>query len=526
MSTLYDVIIYGATAGGVMAAVAAAGEGVTVALLEPRHHVGGMVSGGLGWTDVGQREVVGGLAYAFYERVGRAYDAPAFAFVGPEPHVAERVLREWLEAAGVEVLFGRCLHSVEDSVKGGVKNSVKDSMKNSVTKSGRRIISLNLEDEVLEAAVFIDASYEGDLLAAAGVSYAVGREGVATYGESWAGRQPLRPGQHQFGVYVSPFEDDRDTLSPLVHDRPLAPVGSADGAVQGYGFRLCLTTRADNRLEFPQPPDYDPARFDLLRRYLWAKGDGLEANDLMVLRANLPNGKADVNSKGPLSTNLLDGSNWAYPEADTKTRAEIWRRHLHYTQSLLYFLANDPEVPKRVQKEINRWGLCKDEFGDTGHWPHQLYIREARRLRGEYTMTQRDLECERVKYDSVGMGSYHIDVRHTQRVWEHVHLHPKLEPAVFNEGYLSVPVKPYDVPYRALLPRYGECENLLVPVCVSASHVAFASLRMEPQYMVLGHSAGVAAALAVKQGRSVQHVNVIELQERLKGAHQVLSLPT
>ena len=502
----YDVIVHGATAGGVTAAVAAAGEGMKVALLEPGRHVGGMVSGGLGWTDVGQREVVGGLAYEFYERIGRAYGVPAFSYVGPEPHVAERVLREWLGAAGVEVLFDRPLPPI----------------KNSVTKRGRRIASLELEDETFEAAVFIDASYEGDLLAAAGVSYAVGREGTDTYGESWAGRQPLRPGQHQFDVYISPF--DEGGLSPLVHDRPLAPVGSADGAVQGYGFRLCLTTRADNRLEFPEPPGYDPERFELLRRYLEAKGDALQANDLMVLRANLPNDKADVNSKGPLSTNLLDGSNWAYPEADAAGRAEIWRRHLHYTQSLLYFLANDASVPRHLHTEFNRWGLCRDEFCDTHHWPHQLYIREARRLRGEYLMTQRDLQGERVKYDSVGMGSYHIDIRHTQRVWEHVHLHPNLEPAAFNEGYISVPVQPYEIPYRALLPRFVECDNLLVPVCVSASHVAFASIRMEPQYMILGHSAGIAAALAVKRGLSVQRVPVAELQARLKDAQQVLSL--
>ncbi len=501
--TSYDVIVYGATAGGVTAAVAAAGAGVKVALLEPGRHVGGMVSGGLGWTDLGQREVVGGLAYEFYESLGQAYDAPAFAFVGPEPHVAERVFQERLERAGVEVLFARPLQSV--------------------AKSGRRIVSLNAGDETLGGTVFVDASYEGDLLAAAGVSYAVGREGVETYGESWAGRQPLRPGQHQFDVYVSPFANG-ETLLPLVHDRPLAPVGAADGAVQGYGFRLCLTTRADNRVAFLEPPGYDPERFELLRRYLEAKGDTLHANDLMVLRPNLPNDKADVNSKGPLSTNLLDGSNWAYPEADFQTRAEIWQRHLHYTQSLLYFLASDASVPRHLRDEFNRWGLCKDEFGDTGHWPHQLYIREARRMKGEYLITQRDLQEERVKYDSVGMGSYHIDIRHTQRVWEHVHLHPNLVPAAFNEGYLSVPVQPYEIPYRALLPRFGECKNLLVPVCVSASHVAFASLRMEPQYMILGHSAGVAAALAVERGLSVQRVPVAELQERLKNAHQVLSL--
>lgn len=504
VSQAYDIVVYGATARGVTAAVAAAGEGLRVALLEPGRHVGGMVSGGLGWTDVGQHEVVGGLAYAFYERIGQAYDAPAFAHVGPEPHVAERVFREWLEEIEVEVLFDQRLKTV--------------------TKSGRHITSLGSESATFEGAVFIDASYEGDLPAAAGVSYTVGREGVDTYGEPWAGRQPLRPGQHQFDVYVSPFAEDGDTLLPLIHAPPLARVGAADGAVQGYGFRLCLTTRADNRVAFPEPPGYDPERLELLRRYLRAKGDGAEANELLVLRPNLPNDKADVNSKGQLSTNLLDGSNWAYPEADAATRAGIWQRPLHYTQSLLYFLANDPGVPSRVQQEINRWGLCKDEFCDTGHWPHQLYIREARRMKGEYFMTQRDLESERVKYDSVGMGSYHIDIRHTQRTWEHVHLHPNLVPVAFNEGYLSVPVQPYEIPYRALLPRFVECENLLVPVCLSASHVAFASVRMEPQYMILGHSAGVAAALAVKRDVSVQRVSVAELQERLRDAHQVLSL--
>lgn len=499
-----EVVVYGATAAGVVAAVAAAREGVSVTLLEPGEHVGGMVSGGLGWTDVGQREVIGGLALEFYARVGRAYGGPAFAYVGPEPHVAERILREWLEQAGVEVVFGCRVHEVE--------------------KTGTRLERLQgSSGEAFEAAVFVDASYEGDLLARAGVAYRVGREDRDLHGESWAGRQPLRPGQHQFDAYVSPFADSGELL-PLIHDRPPAPMGRGDGAVQGYGFRLCLTRDPSNRLPFPQPEAYDPARFELLRRFLALKGEAVQARDLLVLHPNLPNDKADVNAKGPLSTNLLDGSNWAYPEAPYEARAAIWRRHLGYVQELLYFLSYDAGVPAHIRQDMSAWGLCRDEFVDTGHWPHQLYVREARRMQGEHVMTQRDLCSARRKYDSVGMGSYHIDIRHTQRIWDEVHLHPRLVPAVFNEGYISVPVSPYEIPYRSLVPSYQECSNLLVPVCLSASHVAFASLRMEPQYMILGHSAGVAAAMSVRCDREVQRVSVPELQARLAEAGQVLSL--
>jgi hypothetical protein len=506
MTAAYDIVVYGATAGGVMAAVAAAGEGMRVALLEPGGHVGGMVSGGLGWTDLGQREVIGGLALAFYARIAEHYGAPLWAWAGPEPHVAEAILQDWLEEAGVEVYHHRRLKRVE--------------------KEERRVTAILMQTgEAYQGYVFIDASYEGDLLARAGLSYAVGRENTRKHDESWAGRQPWRPHKHNFDVFISPFKDERtQELLPLIHDWPLAAIGEGDGAVQGYGFRLCLTRDPKNRLPFPKPPGYDAERFELLRRYLEQKGEALHARQLMGLNPNLPKDKCDVNSIGPISTNLLDGSNWAYPDADDEARAAIWSRHLHYTQGLLYFLTHDPAVPRHLRDELGGWGLCQDEFGDTDHWPHQLYVREARRLSGEYVMTQRDLQAQRIKYDGVGMGSYHIDIRSPQRVWDYVHLHPRLVPAVFNEGYLSVPVEPYEIPYRSLVPQYHECENLLVPVCLSASHVAFASLRMEPQFMILGHSAGVAASLAVREALPVQQVSVAALRQRLADQHQVLSL--
>ncbi|MGN6699045.1 MAG: FAD-dependent oxidoreductase, partial [Thermomicrobiales bacterium] len=488
-----DVVVYGATASGVVAAVAAAHLGRRVIVVEPGQHIGGMVSGGLGWTDVGDRDVIGGLARDFYARVAQHYGVALWDVLGPEPHVAERIFRDWLVEAGVAIHFGARLDRVE--------------------RAGRAIRRLLVEDgRAFAAAVFIDASYEGELLARAGVSYAIGRESVGLHGESWAGRQPIRPDKHNFDAPVSPFVSGNDgPLLPLLHDRPLVPEGTGDGGVQSYCFRLCLTDRPENRRPFPRPEGYDPAQYELLRRYLAAAGSRVELGLLLGLKGRLPNGKVDVNSIGPISTNLLDGSNWAYPDANYTRRAEIWQHHLRYTQGLLYFLAHDPGVPAPMRAEMSRWGLCRDEFADTGGWPHQLYIREARRMRGEYFLTQADLEDCREKYDTIGLGAYNIDIREVQRIMMRVPRFPQMTGETFNEGYLSVPVRPYAIPYRALAPRYHECDNLLAPICVSASHVAFSSLRMEPQYMILGHAAGVAAALAVQAGVAVQRVDIVTL---------------
>jgi hypothetical protein len=299
----------------------------------------------------------------------------------------------------------------------------------------------------------------------------VGRESVDLYGESWqGGSQSDRTGTLRgTGLALRHRTGTHGDLLPFIHPRPLAPEGSGDGGVQAYCFRLCLTDTPENRLPFPQPDDYDRRRYELLRRHLAAAGPEFAPSDLMSLHGRLPNGKTDVNSVGAISTNLPDGSSWEYPEASFERRQEIWDDHLRYTQGLLYFLANDPDVPEPIQTEFRRWGLCADEFVDTDGWPHQLYVREARRMRGEYTLTQADLESGRRHYDSIGVGSYNIDIREVQRVWTLVPRFPRLTAETFNEGYLSVPVPPYEIPYRALLPRFAECENLLVPVCLSAS---------------------------------------------------------
>jgi hypothetical protein len=501
------VIVYGATAGGVMAAVAAAREGASVQLVEPGQHLGGMLTGGLSHTDYGDRAVIGGLALEFYERVAKAYGKPLYFWRGPEPRLGEKILGDWLKEYRVAVLFGQRVLEVE--------------------KEGRQIRRIRLlSGQSLVADVFIDATYEGDLMARAGVSYAIGRESIAQYGESWAGRQPIYPDGHNFRLPVSPFVNGKNgALLPLINPRRQVGFGEADSAVQAYCFRLIMTNVPENRVPITKPEGYDSARYELLRRYVKIrKPQTLGETGVIGPWVNLPNGKAEINSGGPISTNLYDGSNWAYPDADYPQRDRIWQDHLGYTQGLLYFVANDPSLPENIHREAREWGLAKDEFADTGHWPHQLYVRVARRMVGEYVMTQHDLQRDTTKYDGIGMGSYNIDVRHVQRTFQWISRFPELRGETFNEGYLSIPVAPYEIPYRALLPKYDQCTNLLVPVCVSSSNLAYASIRMEPQYMILGHAAGVAAALAGKQRVPVQHIDIAGLRQKLMAQRQVLSL--
>jgi hypothetical protein len=408
---------------------------------------------------VGDTRVLGGFARRFYQAVADHYDAPIFELRGPEPHVAEQILTRMLD--GIDVV-----------------------------------------PELPEAAVYVDASYEGDLLAARGVPFAVGRESQELYGERWAGRQPAyRPSKHNFDVLLSPFRDD-GTLMPHVRDDPEERLGAGDGGLMAFGFRVCLTDR--DPIPFEKPDGYDQAEFELLDRYRAARP---QAPLLGLVHDLLPNGKCDVNSIGPFSLNLLDGSNRDYLDDPEGVRAH----HLAYTQRFLYHVS--PEG----------WGLCADEFVDGGGWPHQLYVREARRLRGDYVLTEHDLVQSRPHGDVVAMGSYNIDVREVERTWRMLPEYTPT-PAVFNEGYLSVPVPPYPIPYRCLTPRREDASDLLVPVCVSASHVAFSSLRMEPTYMVLGTAAGVAAAQAARRGVAVQDVDIGSLQQSLREQGQVLAL--
>lgn len=487
----YDLVVYGASAGGTIMAISAANEGLSVVLLEPRRYVGGLVSGGLGATDFGNKSVIGGMSREFFIRTGRHYGEPLAWYF--EPHVAEQVFRTWLAEAKVPVLFEHRLDQVE--------------------KAGNRIRLIRMENgATFTAKVFADCTYEGDLMARAGVSYTFGREGMDQYGESLAGRRE-KCEYHQFKAAVSPYDKD-GRLLPCVYGGDPGEIGQADKKVQAYNFRICMSNRKENQVPFPKPKNYDPYRYELLKRYLQAEPN-LTLEKIISIKM-MPNGKTDVNNNGAFSTDHI-GASWEYPEADYKQRQKIWDDHVSYVQGFFYFVANDPSVPKHIQDELNKWGLAKDEFLDTGHWPNQLYIREARRMVGRYVMKQGDLQTDRTKPDSIGMGSYNSDSHHVQRI-------PTPDGAVINEGDMQVPVKPYEIAYRSLLPKEGECENLLVPVCFSASHVAYSSMRMEPQYMIMGHAGGLAAAWAVRHDASVGAVDIAWLQKRLREQGQVLSM--
>jgi hypothetical protein len=469
-----DVCVVGGTAAGVAASVGAREAGATVTLVEPARHIGGMVSGGLSWTDVGDTRVLGGFAQRFYADVADHYGVPLWGVRGPEPHVAELLLTGYLD--GVEIT-----------------------------------------NELPDAAVYVDASYEGDLLPRFGVSYRVGREPRGLHRERWAGRQPAtRPGKHNFPVRISPFADDGSLLphvrAPAVDDRgwPVDALGEGDGGLQAYAFRVCLTDRDENRIPFEEPPGYDPAEFALLDRLLDAVT--CEPHDLLGLVPNLlPNGKCDVNSIGPFSLNVLDGSNRGYPDGSPEERERIREHHLRYTKAFLW----------HVSARFPAWGLCADEFVDTDGWPHQLYVREGRRMVGEHVLVERELLDGDRPHDTVALGSYNIDIREVERTWRGLPEYVR-EDAVFNEGYLSVTVPPYGVPYRSLHPRREHATNLLVPVCLSASAVAFGSVRMEPTLMLLGHACGHAAAQAARRGVAVQDVDVRALQDALRERGQAL----
>ena len=491
----YDLAVYGGTAGGAITAVSGARMGLKTVLLEPRRHIGGMVSGGLSRTDVGKREVIGGYSLEFYWRAGNAYDMAQYlqeiAWL-VEPKVAENIFRKMLADAGVTVLFNQRLRQ-----------------KDGVRKSDGRIQAITMENGAqYTARMFADCTYEGDLMAQAGVTYTWGRESSAQYGESLAGVRGETP-KHQFLVDLSPKGADGKLL-PEISATPAGEPGSADRMVQAYNFRMILSRDPANQVAYPKPAHYDPARFELFARLLDAmrKKQGRPSRLGEVLSViPVPNQKADINNNGAFSTDYI-GKSWDYPNASYTRREQIWRDHEEYTKELFWFLAHDSRVPPSLQKEANEWGLAKDEFLDTDHWPNQLYIREARRMVGEYVMSQKDIQTELNKPDSIGMGSYNSDSHNVQRV-------VNKDGSVRNEGDMQVAVEPYQIPYRVLVPRKNEVRNLLVPVCFSATHVAYSTLRMEPQYMILGQAAGVAAAMAIRGSLAVQDIDTAALARTL-----------
>jgi FAD dependent oxidoreductase len=499
-----DLVVYGGTASGVMTAYSGAKEGLHVALLEPRAHLGGMVTGGLSATDLGQFQIIGGYARDFYLCAAAHYGVhslPKHEDWLSEPHVGEEIFRSMLQEAGVEVHFHERL--LEHS---------------GVLISGKHLMSIKTMDgKVWKAKIFADCSYEGDLMAQSGVKYTIGRESVAEYGEDLAGVRAITPA-HQFTWPLDAY-DDQHKLLPEISPGPLGTSGDGDKKVQAYNFRLVLTHDRANQAPYPKPAGYDPARFALLRRYLteFEKNKGRAPTLRDVTNPVLiPNQKADFNNNGPVSTDYI-GHSWDYPDGSYAQKQKIWDETVAYTQAFFYFLAHDPSVPQNLQKEVNEWGLSKDEFVDNKNFPNQLYIREGRRMIGAYIMRQADLQNIRTKSDSIGMGSYQSDSHNIQRV-------ARKDGTATNEGDVQVAVQPYEIPVGVLLPRKEQADNLLVPVCLSASHVAYSSVRMEPQYMIIGQAAGIVASLAIQDGTSVQDISVPKLQNRLHLQKAVLNL--
>ena len=514
--TDYDVVVYGGTAAGVTAAVQAAELGRSVVLIEAGAHIGGLTSGGLGATDIGNKAAIGGLSRQFYSRVWAHYaddsawtwqkqseyrsrraqpdDQAMWTF---EPHIAERILRRMLVQSGVVLAHGERL-----------------DLRNGVTKTAARIDSIRMESgRNFTGRMFVDATYEGDLMAHAGVSYTVGREANARYDETLNGVQVANARHHQFVVPVDPYVvagAPSSGLLPGIRNGPLPPDGSGDAGVQAYCFRMCTTDVPDNRAAWVKPEDYDEQLYELLFRNFEAGDLRLPWNPIWM-----PNKKTDTNNNFAVSTDFL-GSNYQWANGNYEARGRIFARHLSYQQGLMWSLAHHPRVPKKVRDYFQRFGPAKDEFADHGNWPHQLYVREARRMVSDYVMTQHDCQGRHQVADAVGLAAYTMDSHHIQRyVDEHGH--------VRNEGDVQVGgFPPYAIAYRSIRPKRAECENLLVPVCLSASHIAYGSIRMEPVFMVLGQSAATAACQAIERQIAVQDVEVAALQARLRADGQVL----
>ncbi|MDB4582971.1 FAD-dependent oxidoreductase [Draconibacterium sp.] len=522
-----DVIVYGGTSAAVIAAVEVAQSGKTVIIVSPDVHLGGLTSGGLGWTDAGKKEAVGGLSREFYHRIWKYYDnkeswkwqqksefgsraqgTPAvdgdmrtlWAF---EPHVAEKVFEDYIIENKIEIYRDEWLNR-----------------ENGVLKSGSEIISIKtLSGKTFKGKVFIDATYEGDLMASAKVSYHVGRESNDTYNENWNGVQTgVLHHMHYFKSDISPYKISGDPTSgvlPRISEEHPGEYGEADDKIQAYCFRVCMTDIPENRIRFKKPENYNPLDYELLLRVFEAGWTDIYS--YVGKFDMLPNRKTDTNNRGPVSSDNI-GLNYDYPDGSYERRIEIIKEHQDYQMGLYWFTANDPRVPEEVRNEMQKWGLAKDEFTDNENWPHQIYVREARRMIGEYVTTENDILLKREVPKPIGMGSYSMDSHNIQR-------YIKPDGYVQNEGDVGIKTKaPYSISYGSIIPNKQECKNLLVPVCVSSSHIAFGSIRMEPVFMILGQSAAVAAVLAINSDCAVQDVEYVELKKTLENRNQVLTL--
>ena len=485
-----DICIYGATSAGVVAAVQAAQLGKKVVLVEFGRRIGGLTASGLGATDIGNKHVIGGLARIFYQDVGKEYNMNESWFF--EPHIALKVYSDWLSKYNVPLY--------------------PDSPLAHVSKKEGRIQSIQTErGDIFKAKVYIDATYEGDLMASAGVSYTVGRESDEEYEEHYNGIH-FGSHHHNFLRYVSPYrnpDDPKSGLIPGINDLPAGKQGEGDNLIQAYNFRLCLSDNPKNKVPYPKPDNYDPDQFEIMRRYIDAR-----IFDLFGLTRPLPNQKADHNNWGAVNTDYI-GGNYEWPNADYAIREQIYQNHVTYQQGLFYFCANDERLPKKIHEVTNNWGLAGDEFEGTGHWPPLLYIREARRMISDYVLTENNAMGRFYPQDSIGMASYKMDSHNCKRIVR--------SGRVVNEGNVEVaPLNPIPIPYRTIRPKRSECTNLLVSTCISASHIGYGAVRMEPVFMIIGQSAAVAASMAVDGTGIVQDITFSTLESKLKEHGQIL----
>lgn len=538
-----DLVIYGGTSGGIAAAVQGVRMGLSVVIIEPTDRVGGLTTGGLGQTDIGNKHVIGGISREFYQAV-RAYyedddnwvwqeredyrsggqsrtDPDEDTMWTFEPSAALSIYHEWIERDDIPVVYGE---RIEREGEGRTQRrdngwwvAEPGSVSKGVVMDGNRITEIVMESgKRFRGRFFIDASYEGDLFAGAGVSFTIGREGFDVYGESLNGVQTRNARFHQFveGVdpYVEPGNPESGLLPYIDPDGP-GEEGSSDHRIQAFCFRMCLTDHPDNRIPFAKPEGYDERNYELLLRNYEAGETGMP-----WINSAMPNRKTDTNNRLGFSTDFI-GGNYGYPEGSYEERERIVADHLHYQQGVMWTLAYHPRMAENVRNQVSRWGLTKDEFPDGNGWQGQLYIREARRMISDLVMTQHHCQGREYAGDSVGMAAYTMDSHHTQR-------HVDDNGHVRNEGDVQVGgFPPYPISYRSIVPREEECSNLAVPVMMSASHMAFGSIRMEPVFMILGQSAATAAAHAIEEETTLQQVDYARLRERLLEDKQVLELP-
>lgn len=487
-----DVCVYGATSSGVIAAYTAKKLGKSVVVIEPSNHLGGLTSGGLGYTDIGNKYVIQGLALDFYRKIGKHYgDFEQWIF---EPHVAEQIFQQYIHNAKINVLYRCRLVSVKKQNGYITKIQVEHNDKNDTMKLS------------VQAKMFIDCSYEGDLMAKARVPYFVGREDNKQFNETYDGVQLMNG--HQFPDGIDPYKVEGDSASGLlwgISKDALQPNGTGDKKVQAYCFRTCLTNDPSNRIEIKKPINYDSTHYNLFLRYI----NKIKPKDLnaFFIISLMPNHKTDINNNGPFSIDMI-GMNYAYPEGNDSTRQAIKNSLEDYTKGLFYFIGHDHRMPVHLRESMLQWGYPKDEYTDNNNWTPQMYVREARRMKGAYVMTQANCQGRKVVNDGIGMAAYTMDSHNCQRI--------VVNGMVKNEGNVEIGgFDPYPISYRSIIPQEKDCKNLLVPVCLSATHIAYGSIRMEPVFMVLGQSAGVAAAVAIDTKNDVQSVDVNRIKHIL-----------